>query len=54
MGRKQGTMTMTKRSDLFRVFDRNGDLYRADDGRTRFAYGEACALARRLGGRVVK
>jgi hypothetical protein len=45
---------VTKRSDLFRVFDRNGNLYRADDGRTRFAYLAACTLANRLGGRVVK
>jgi hypothetical protein len=45
---------VTKRSDLFRVFTAAGDLYRADDGRTRFAYLEACTLANRLGGRVVK
>lgn len=44
----------TQRHDLFRVFDRDGNLYRAEDGRTRFAWSEANATAVRIAGKVVK
>jgi hypothetical protein len=47
-------MTMTPRHELFRVQDRDGNLYRADDGRTRFPYLAACSIANRINGRVIK
>lgn len=48
------TRVMTKRHDLYRVQDSDWELYRADDGRTRFPHLEACTIAHRTDGRVIK
>lgn len=45
---------MSARSNLYRVLDADGNLYRADDGTTRFPYIKASAIAERIGGTVVK
>lgn len=47
-------MTSTAAHQLYRVQDSDWELYRAEDGRTRFPYDAACLIAARIGGRVIK
>jgi hypothetical protein len=47
-------MTGTQKHDLYRVQDANWNLYRAEDGTTRFPLLRASSIAARINGRVIK